>query len=121
MLNSLSVNARIGAKNIKPVLVYVLVDTGGSYRILAVNLVKGFGADISNPFPRETIVRGQGIINLPVVNVPWFNCVGQFIYNFEVAAYNIPATISLDGLLGMDFILSCQGFISIVNGKNSYG
>lgn len=83
--NLLLVNATVGAKNIKLVLVSLLMDIGASYTILPVNLVKGVGGDISNPLS-EIMVTAQGIINLLVESVGWLNCVGQFIENFEVVA-----------------------------------
>ena len=108
----LKVNAKVGAKNVEPVLVPLLVDTGSTYTILRINVVKRLGCDIKNPLRREKIITGKGALALqPVVNVPWFNCAGQVRKNFEVVAYNIPANLGVVGILGMDFLF--QAVISI--------
>jgi aspartyl protease family protein len=84
--------------------VQLLVDTGASFTMLPVELLKYSGYDIKHPIREENIVTGKGTIKAPVVQVSWFNCLGQTIKNFEVIAYNIPANLLLDGVLGMDFL-----------------
>lgn len=110
----LKINATVGGKNVKAVLLSLLVDTGSTYTILPINVVRRLGCDIKNPLRREQIITGKGTLALqPVVNIPWFNCAGQFRENFEVVAYNIPANLGLDGILGMDFLRAFKAVISI--------
>lgn len=113
----LKVNATVGAKNVLPVLLSLLVDTGATYTILPINAVKRLGCDIKKSLRTEQITTGQGTLLLPVVNLPWFNCAGQLITNFEVVAYDIPANLGLDGILGMDFLRAFKAVISIENAE----
>jgi len=62
-------------------------------------------------------VGASGTINAPMVAVPWFNCLGQRIENFPIVAYTIPAAAFVDGLLGIDFLVSCKAIINVANAE----
>ena len=95
--------------------VQLLVDTGASFTILPVKAIKALGYEIDRPLRYQKIVTGNGMIDAPVVMVSWFNCLGQTIKNFdfEAIAYNTPANLRVDGLLGMDFLTRFQAIISV--------
>ncbi|WP_373536076.1 TIGR02281 family clan AA aspartic protease [Microcoleus sp.] len=117
--NLLAVQATIGGNNgdATEYRVRLLVDTGASYTILPVKTLEDLGYDTRNPLRRQEIFTGQGRIYVPVINVSWFNCVGQLIENFDVFAHDIPPNIRLDGLLGMDFFTRFQTVISVCNAE----
>ncbi|WP_013324681.1 retropepsin-like aspartic protease [Gloeothece verrucosa] len=98
--------------------VTLLVDTGSSFTILPVQVLQQLGYNLSQPSRRRSIITGQGRTPpLPVVPVSWFNCAGQLIENFEVVAFDIPAGLQVNGLLGMDFLLSCRAVISLAQAE----
>ncbi|MEB3831767.1 retropepsin-like aspartic protease [Phormidium sp. CCY1219] len=97
--------------------VKLIIDTGSSFTILPVQVVETLGYDTQNTRFREEIITGKGKINAPVIQLTWFNCVGQILYDFPIVAYNIPARLRVDGLLGMDFLQSCQAVLSIHNAE----
>lgn len=98
--------------------VTLLVDTGSSFSILPVQILEELGYNLSQPSRRQSITTGQGSTPLlPVVTVSWFNCAGQLIENFEVVAFDIPAILRVNGLLGMDFLLSCRAVISVAQAQ----
>ncbi|HSF74504.1 MAG TPA: retropepsin-like aspartic protease [Microcoleus sp.] len=112
--NLLAVQATVGSREGGDfVRVRLLVDTGSSFTILPVQVLQNLGYDTRNPLRRQELVTGQGRISVPVINVSWFNCVGQLIENFEIVAHDIPPNIRLDGLLGMDFLTRFQAVISV--------
>lgn len=117
--NLLAVQATIGGNNgeANEYRVRLLVDTGASYTILPIKTLEDLGYDPRNPVRRPEIFTGQGRIYVPVINVCWFNCVGQFIENFDVFARDIPANLRIDGLLGMDFLTRFQAVISVGDAK----
>jgi len=84
--------------------VRLLVDTGSSYTVLRVNLLKALGCDVQNPLRRMRIPTPGGIVETPVVKVPWFSCLGQRVDNFPIVAHDLPAVTFTDGLLGIDFL-----------------
>ncbi|MEG4587670.1 retropepsin-like aspartic protease [Microcoleus sp. MOSTC5] len=112
--NLLAVPATVGSREGGDfVRVRLLVDTGSSFTILPVQVLQNLGYDTRNPLRRQELVTGQGRIYVPVINVSWFNCVGQLIENFDVFAHDIPPNLRIDGLLGMDFPTRFQAVISV--------
>lgn len=117
--NLFKINAVIGGINKGDFYrVTLLVDTGSSMTILPVKILEDLGYNLDNPQSKQTIVTGKGTTPLiPVIQIAWFNCIGQFLKNFEVMAYNIPPVLRVDGLLGMNFLIRCQSVISIAEAK----
>jgi predicted aspartyl protease len=112
--NLLAVQATVGSREGGDfVRVRLLVDTGSSFTILPVQVLQNLGYDTRNPLRRQELVTGQGRIYVPVINVSWFNCVGQLIESFEIVAHDIPPNLRIDGLIGMDFLTFFQAVISI--------
>jgi predicted aspartyl protease len=112
--NLLAVQATVGSREGGDfVRVRLLVDTGSSFTILPVQVLQNLGYDTRNPLRRQELVTGQGRIYVPVINVSWFNCVGQVIESFEVVAHDIPPNLRIDGLIGMDFLTCFQAVISV--------
>jgi predicted aspartyl protease len=91
----------------------LLIDTGSSYTVLRVNVLEDLGCDIQNPLSRIRTSTGSGVVEAPVVALPWFSCLGERVDNFSIVAYTLPATTFVDGLLGMDFLTRCQAVISV--------
>jgi predicted aspartyl protease len=112
--NLLAVQATIGSREGGDFLrVRLLIDTGSSFTILPVEVLQNLGYDTGNPLRRQELVTGQGRIYAPVINVSWFNCVGQFIEDFEIVAHNLPPNIRINGLIGMDFLTRFGSVISV--------
>lgn len=91
----------------------LLVDTGSSYTVLRANVLENLGCDLQNPNRRISTSTGGGIVEAPMVTVPWFSCLGQRVENFPILAYTLPANTFVDGLLGMDFLTLCQAVIPV--------
>ncbi|NCS09374.1 MAG: peptidase A2A [Microcystis aeruginosa G13-12] len=117
--NLFKINAMIGGINKGDFYrVTLLVDTGSSMTILPVKILEDLGYNLNNPQSKQTIVTGKGTTPpIPIIQIAWFNCIGQLLKNFEVMAYNIPAVLRVDGLLGMNFLISCQSVISVATAK----
>ena len=112
--NLLAVQATVGSREGGDfVRVRLLVDTGSSFTILPVQVLQNLGYDTRNPLRRQELVTGQGRIYVPVINVSWFNCVGQLIESFEIVAHDLPPNLRIDGLIGMDFLTFFQAVISV--------
>lgn len=112
--NLLKVPTRIGGTARGDyMLLRLVVDTGASFTIVPIKILKELGYDTDKPLRCQEIFTGQGRIKAPVFRVAWLNCVGQEVKNFEVAAYMIPAGLGVDGLLGMDFLTRCRAVIDV--------
>lgn len=117
--NLLAVNATVGGTNgnVREYRLPLLVDTGSSFTILPIKPLEDLGYDINHPRRYQTITTGNGEVDAPVIQISWLNCAGQLLKNIEVLAHNIPPHIRVGGILGMDFLLSCRGIISVAEAK----
>jgi predicted aspartyl protease len=104
--NLLFLKATVGSHEpgIAPILVRLLVDTGSSFTVLPSRVLADVGCDLQKPRNRVSIVAAGGVIQVPVVAVPWLNCLGQRVENFSVVVLNLPLQTFTNGLLGMDFL-----------------
>ncbi len=98
------VRAKVGGRGISPISVRLLVDTGSSFTIVPPRVITNIGCDLDSAPRRYRITTGSGKISAPVVRVPWFNCIGKTVRDFELVAYDVPPGLRVDGLLGMDFL-----------------
>lgn len=97
--------------------VSLLLDTGSSFTILPRPVLQHLGYDLKQPIRYQTITTAQGNTSAPVIEVRWFNCLGQLMEKFQVVAYNLPNNIRVNGLLGMDFLTQTKAVISIETGE----
>lgn len=118
--NLLAVSAAVGGQNDTVRKFKLLVDTGSSYTVLRSNLLNALGCDLQNLLRTIRITTGGGIVEVPVVTVPWFGCLGQRLGNFPLVAYTLPATTFVDGLLGMDFLSRFRVTISVKDAEIRY-
>jgi aspartyl protease family protein len=120
--NTFLVPAAVGSKpsgaspGLKFLKVKLLVDTGASFTILPIEVVKRLGYDVSHPVGMVRLAAANGIIVAPVVKLSWFNSLGILMKNFQVAVHTIPSP-AFDGVLGMDFLLHNKATISIGEAK----
>lgn len=115
--NLLWVRGAVGGNDGSVIVVRLLVDTGSSFTVLPTRVIESLGCNLRKPLRSVATVGASGIINAPMVAVPWFNCLGQRIDNFPLLAYTIPAAAFFDGLLGMDFLGRYQAIIAVANAE----
>ncbi len=97
----------------------LLVDTGATYTVLPSKPLASLGYNIFQPSKRLRIVGLNGVIDAPVVNTLWINCLGQRIEDFPLIAYTIPVAAFFDGVLGMDFLNHVEAIISVAKAEIS--
>ncbi len=107
----------VGRKGENPLFLRLLVDTGSSYTVLPARILKRIGCNLDAPIKTTTIVAAGGAIRVPIVAVPWLNCLGIEKENFPVVALNLPGTALVNGLLGMDFLKESQAIIDVVKAE----
>lgn len=111
------VRAAVGGKDSSVIKVRLLVDTGASFTLLPSKVVQLVGCNLERPIRTQNITAAGGMLAVPIVAVPWFNCLEQHIENFSVVAYTIPASAFVDGLLGMDFLRQYRALIAVAEAE----
>lgn len=115
--NVLWLRVAVGQSGDKPLLVRLLVDTGASYTVLPTRILQRAGCNLEQPLEKKKIVTANGAIDVPIVAVPWFNCLGIKRENYPVVALSLPASSFTDGLLGMDFLREVGAIIDVANAE----
>jgi aspartyl protease family protein len=96
----------------------LLIDTGSSFTILPRRVLERLGYNLSQSIRYQSLTTGQGKTSpLPIIKIAGFNCLGHLIEDFEVIVYDIPNTLQVNGLLGMDFLKHTKAIISVDKGE----
>jgi predicted aspartyl protease len=114
--NLFIVKASIGRLNAQPSIVQLLVDTGASQTGLPMDFLTDIGCPITATTPQRKITTGNGVIDVPIVQVPWLNSLGQQVQDFPVLALQLPVSRYINGILGMDFLMHFQAVIDVGQG-----
>jgi predicted aspartyl protease len=115
--NVLWLRATVGRERNTPLLVKLLIDTGASYTVLPTPILRRIGCNLDRPKQNKQIVTANGAIAVPIVVVPWFNCLGTKRENYPVVGLDLPVSSFTDGLLGMDFLTEVKAIIDVYRGE----
>ena len=109
--------AAVGSGTDNSLVMRLLVDTGSSYTVLPAQVLERLGCNCREPLRTTAIVTAGGVIPVPMVAVPWFNCLGVRQEDFPVVALDLPMAAFSNGLLGMDFLRDCQAVIDVTKAE----
>jgi predicted aspartyl protease len=108
--NLFIIKAAIGQVKTTPRIVQLLVDTGATQTGLSTQFLTDIGCAITVATPTRSITTGNGVIRVPIVTIPWLNCLGQEAPDFPVLALKLPVSRYINGILGMDFLTRIELF-----------
>ena len=111
----LATRAAIGDSTGRKILT-LLVDTGSTYTILPVEALEAIGKSPAQSKKHVRIVTGSGILIVPQVEVPVFQCLGKQLKSFSLVGHTLPPAGPIDGLLGMDFLCKYQTKLDLAKG-----
>jgi predicted aspartyl protease len=111
--NLLCLKASVRGPSGDPRVVRLLVDTGSSYTVLPVQVLRDIGYSPDDRGQTGSIMAAGGILRSPVIAVLEFNCLGQAAIDFPVVAMNVPFNPVFNGILGMDFMTRYRSVIDL--------
>lgn len=91
------------------------LDTGASHTVIDITPLLMIGIDVSRPVRKVEFETANGVVNAKVFVVPKFSALGHSVYDFEICAYDFLANgivSEFDGMLGLDFLIGKDLFIS---------
>ncbi|MBC7795987.1 MAG: clan AA aspartic protease [Pyrinomonadaceae bacterium] len=96
------------------------LDTGATATVISAKRLERLGYDLKNPEDEIYITTGSGLVFVPKVKIEKLTALGNTKENFLVVAHDLPPTVSVDGVLGLDFMRGhvltvdfIQGFIEL--------
>jgi predicted aspartyl protease len=111
--NLFTVRASVGRQQAQPSVLNLLVDTGAGQTSLSTTFLTEIGCPITTSQSAIAVMTGNGIIRMPVVQIPWLSCLGQRVENCLVLALELPIDRYFSGILGMDFLLRFNAVIDV--------
>jgi predicted aspartyl protease len=111
--NLLCLKASVRGPSSDPRVVRLLVDTGSSYTVLPVQVLRDIGYSPDDRGQTVSIMAAGGILRSPVIAVLEFNCLEQAAIDFPVVAMNVPFNPVFNGILGMDFMTRYRSVIDL--------
>lgn len=98
--NLIVVPVEVHGKN-QQISLNMAVDTGATWTIMPIRTCSIIGAVHQRSI---TIVTGSRVENAQLMTIPLIKAFGIDITNFKVVAHDLPPSLLVDGLLGMNFL-----------------
>jgi predicted aspartyl protease len=82
----------------------LLLDTGATMTLINLSTLLYLGFDPDKSPQHVQIMTGSAVEVVPVIVLTRLGALGQHRFGFPVIAHALPASSTLDGLLGLDFL-----------------
>ena len=91
-------------------IVRAVIDTGATATLMPPEALVAIGCDPALSAERTRIVTASGTEYLAVVRVPEIKALGHRMRHLHVMSHALPTSSTVNGLLGMDFLLQLPAF-----------
>jgi predicted aspartyl protease len=88
---------------VRSMTVTLILDTGATTSLLKDSVLIALGFDLSIVTDRVQMTTGSAVAGVPRVTLTRLTAIGQHRIGLPVLAYNLHASVSVSGLLGLDF------------------
>lgn len=85
-------------------VVQCAVDTGATSTLFSREHLVRLGYDVASTRETVQVTTGSGVVNAPRLPVDTIAALDQEKRDFSVICHTLPASASVEGLLGLDFI-----------------
>lgn len=99
------------------VVARLALDTGATGTMLNWDIVVLLGYDPASVEERIQITTGSGIEFAPRVRINRVESLGKAAVSLSVLCHTLPASATVDGLLGLDFFRGCCLMIDFAKGR----
>jgi hypothetical protein len=82
----------------------MILDTGATTTTLNLKTLRLAGYDPSMALGHVQLTTGSAVVTVPQLMVNRLSALGQHAFGLRVLVRNLPPTIAVDGLLGVDFL-----------------
>jgi predicted aspartyl protease len=82
----------------------LILDTGATTSLFKESVLLALGYDLASITNRVPMTTGSVVTSVPKVVLTRLTALGQHRFGIPVLAYTLPASVSVAGLLGLDFL-----------------
>lgn len=82
----------------------LILDTGATTSLIKEAVLLALGYDLATITDRVPMTTGSIVTSVPRVVLTRLTALGQHRFGIPVLAYTLPASVSVAGLLGLDFL-----------------
>lgn len=101
----------------REIILNLALDTGASATIISAKKLAEVGYALDNPEDEIYITTGSGLIFVPKIKIQSLTALGKSKDNLIIIAHDLPPTVSVEGVLGLDFLRDSVLTIDFVNGE----
>lgn len=94
----------------------IALDTGASVTLLTPQILRHIGLDPNVIGRPGFITTASRIEQVTLLTVPRLDALGQSLTNLDVNCKNLPASLQIDGLLGLNFLRHFKLYINFFKG-----
>ena len=80
------------------------LDTGATITTIPTKVATALGYGLSKPKRQQQIVTGNGIVEANIITVSRLTAIGETVENIDVLCHNLPTSLRVEGLLGLNFL-----------------
>jgi len=88
----------------------MVIDTGVTTTVIPPKIAVAIGCDPTRSKKKTSIITASGEEYPPLVTIPLVACLGQRVRFLPVACHDLPPQSTVDGLLGLDFLVHLPAF-----------
>ena len=93
-------------------IIKMALDTGASFTMIPPEKIIATGHKIpTSPEKMIRIFTASGIEYIPLVTISSLSCLGVTVRNINVVSHNLPPESSVEGLLGLNFLIHLPAFV----------
>jgi predicted aspartyl protease len=97
------------------------LDTGATRTLIDSSALAALGYDASQAADRVHVTTGSGVELSALIEIGKLIVLGQERRSFSVLSHKLPATLSVDGVLGLDFLRNRDLRIDFRTGQITLG
>jgi hypothetical protein len=85
-------------------VVRLALDTGATGSLVSAEILTLLGYSPQEAAARVGVTTGSGVVRVPRVELVRVEALGEIRQSFPILAHTLPASATVDGVLGLDFV-----------------
>lgn len=105
--------------------VRVGIDCGSQMTLIPMEVAFAIGLNPAHADKTTKIITVDGVVYAPLISIPSVQALGIEVKNLEVVCHNLPSESTVEGLLGLNFLIHFPPFLQfrdkVIDGSLRFG